>query len=367
MKILYVAKVLKYKNAGVNKKIVSQVKHWRSQGCHVELVLITKDSGVSDVFESLNPYVLDRRGTWSTHVKDYELERTVRRLKPAVIYFRLANLPYFSLGSIFRYPTVVEINTRISEELSVSYGLVKRLMLKLQFNNVVNLASGYVGVTSECLLGLPEKNKIQIGNSISFDEELYQAAIQTPKVVNSCVFIGSEGCAWHGVDRLMRLAFECPEFEFWIVGYNRSYVESKISKEIPDNVKIYGYMIGNELDRLMKSASIGIGALAMDRNSMSHSSSLKNRDYLQYGLSIVIQGGDPDIDGLSSVFQLPLKFSSACFRDLLHRAEALSRKKSLLLSIKEDVVKGVSSDVLERKRLNFIKKTLTFNKELRVK
>lgn len=347
MRIIYLAKVPVSKGSGVNKKIASQIEAWRKQGNEVLPVFLVREDGVAPELENLGAELVRQKRWFLNYLKSPRLDSIVDDFGPDLIYFRLGNLPAFSTNTIFSCPVVLEINTRIFEELKVTSRGLKKWLLALHYRFLLTKASGYVGVTKECLLGLPNKPAIQVGNSISFDKDIFFRVVKERSRSNVCIFVGSQGWAWHGVDRLIDIARNNPDYQFWIVGYTR---ESIHAVELPTNVKVFGTVIGERYVELLSSASIAFGSLAMDRNNMFYSSSLKNRDYLQYGLPIIMQGVDSDLEELACVYSLPYQYDVSDVTKALHEVGEISEVSF------QEVINSVSSDTVELRRLNFLEK-----------
>jgi hypothetical protein len=352
LKLIYLAKISTREGSGVNKKISAQIRSWRKLGLNVYPLFVAKESHVPSELVDINPHIIVQSSVIKFFVKDSELETVVERFEPDLIYFRMGSLPFVSIFRIFSFPVVLEINTRVFEELKVSYSGIKYFILKMYFKLILKRAAGYIGVTKECLLGLQSKRSLQVGNSIDFDRELFQISCSN-KSDNICIFVGSPGCPWHGVDKILEIALANPDFIFRIVGYGYDDVAKCENIKIPSNLEFLGYVTGNEYVNVLRSASVAFGSLAMERNMMSYSSSLKNRDYLQYGLPIIIQGTDSELSELSCVYELPMNFSPADVRGLLLEIKS-SRQESGFFDA-GSVEKAISSEWLEKKRVEFLR------------
>lgn len=339
------------KGSGINKKISAQISEWRSKGHQVFALFIMNTEQLPPELSSTDAEVIVQRSLVSKYFKDRRLEIALKKSVPDLVYIRMGSLPVFSVSRIFDCKVVLEINTRVFEELKVSYKGAKYLLLRFHFKHLLSKASGYVGVTEECLYGLPKKPSIQVGNSICLDPQLYESVVRGREYSNICIFVGSEGCPWHGVDRLVEIARNNSDFSFWIVGYKKEVVESVLDGYLPDNVVTHGYLTGNDYRDVLKKASLAFGSLAMDRNGMRFSSSLKNRDYLQYGLPIIMQGIDSDLEGLDSVVCLPIAFSP---EDVRRALEGISLQKSIdNIDSFSKIYKSIASDQIEARRLKF--------------
>jgi hypothetical protein len=356
MKIVYLAKVKSTGGLGINKKIIAQVQAWKSFGLVVELVLVVRGDSVPSEFAVLSPLVVFTNNLLGSFICDKNLERTISITKPDLIYFRMSNLPLITANFLFRYPVVMEINTKIFDELKVSYTGIKRKLLEYHFTHLLEKAVGYVGVTSECLEGLPHRPNVQVGNSIDFSDSVFISSRLERCVSKKIIFVGSEGCPWHGVDRLVDVARELPEYKFFVVGYSKGYLMNNISRALPNNFIACGYLTGSRYDELMKESTIAFGSLALDRNCMKQSSSLKNRDYLQYGLCLIMQGVDSDLEALSCVYSLPVKFETSDVVDLVRQIE--QSKDTYNTDDVEEIKKAIGANFVEQRRVLFFSSVL---------
>ncbi|MBY5961342.1 hypothetical protein [Marinobacter nauticus] len=354
MKIVYLAKISTKDGEGVNKKIAAQISAWRSLGVVVCPVFIAKDDRIPAELKRVAPKLIVQRKITSFYIRDCEVEKTVEEFCPNLVYFRMGSFPFFSVFKVFSFPVILEVNTKVYNELKVSYSGLKYYILKFLFNVILRKASGYVGVTMECLVGLPERPSFQVGNSIDFDRNFFQDVVRERVPNSACVFVGSSGCSWHGVDRLLEIARFNPEYTFRIVGYSKEDVEEISGNRVPDNVEVFGFLTGDPYQRLLRDSTIAFGSLAMDRNGMEYSSSLKNRDYLQFGLPIIMQGRDSDLSTLECIFELPMDFDVLDVGKVLRNAAVVDLKAEMSYLIE----RAIDARKVESRRVRFFESFL---------
>lgn len=352
MKIVYLAKITTSDGSGVNKKISAQIRAWRKQGAEVCPILIAQDKVIPIELKGLGAKLIVQRGLFSFFVRDRDVEREIFGSDPDLVYFRMGSLPFLSVSNIFQNPVILEINTKIFTELKVSYSGLKYHLLKILFKNILKSAVGYVGVTKECLAGLPNKPSIQCGNSIEFDRSLFEEVLEGRRSEKVCIFVGSSGCPWHGVDRLLEIARRNPDYVFRIVGYTKGNVEKSTQNDIPNNVELFGHVTGKDYERLLRESTIAFGSMAMDRNAMEYSSSLKNRDYLQFALPVIMQGRDSDLGSLECVTELPLDFDLSDVKKVLDKVA----ENGLTSEMGERIQNAIGVHHIEARRINFLKR-----------
>lgn len=293
-------------DSGVFKKIVSQVRAWKIQGMKVSVHIVARQPNLF--------------GTWQRYLGDHLLtfhcyRRVVTRLRawkeavdaifaqePDLVYHRY-DLYMPPLGRLaLKLPLVLEINTDDLKEYCLSLGLrcwYNRLTRRLLLNKV----AGMVFVTHE-LSRLPHfarfgKPFIVIGNGIAL-----QDYPQFPPPYNQTarlVFLGTGNQPWHGVDKVIQLAQHFPRWHFDLIGPTLSQI-----KQVLPNVFVYGRLTRNEYEPLLAQSDVALGTLALHRKSMQEASPLKVREYLAYGLPVIISYKDTDFpEDVPFILQLP--------------------------------------------------------------
>jgi glycosyltransferase involved in cell wall biosynthesis len=114
------------------------------------------------------------------------------------------------------------------------------------------------------------------------------------------LFVGNPGQPWHNIERLLRsydtyLASteKKDKFKIHIVGMEKSDIKYQTNNE---NVIFYGYISNSEeLTRVFETADIGIGTLGLYKKNMNENAALKVREYLFYGLPVIIGYKDVDL------------------------------------------------------------------------
>ncbi len=293
--------------SGVFKKVVSQIRLWKSQGVFISLHLISRRhllnmwqhylEGVPITLHIYNAYnVATRVRAWKEAVKALKAHR------PDIVYHRY-DLYMPSLKGISRsLPLVLEINTDDLTEYCLRKGLrcwYNRLTRALLLRDV----AGLVFVTYE-LAGLPhfaryQKPSVVIANGIVLDD---YHSLPTPRNEEPrLVFLGTDSQPWHGVDKVVRMAQHFPRWHFDVVGIRREKV-----CEIPSNVSFYGPLDRQAYEPVLAKADVAIGTLALHRIRMNEACPLKVREYLAYGLPLILGHKDTDFpQGAPFILELP--------------------------------------------------------------
>ncbi|XDF77804.1 hypothetical protein AAFX60_000790 [Aliivibrio fischeri] len=274
------------RNDGVTLKILTQVSEWNNQGHNVKVFCQVPSKGdsilKSNQYEVGNSYIKSRLYPNKILLND------ISDFNPDVIYFRYDTYSQTIQKLLYKYSIVTEINTN---DLSEFYILFKkertiksfiRYLIYILFRNAIfNNVKGIIAVTKELSLNksISKYNKpsIAVSNSINIDD------FPTIKVPNEnkkgIFFIGTPNQPWHGVDFIDELASNLTQYDFHIVG---------IEGESRHNLYYHGYLGRKEYQIIMKECCICIGSLAMYRNDMYESNSLKVREYIAGGFPVIL-------------------------------------------------------------------------------
>ncbi len=294
--------------SGVFKKAISQITTWTNQGVQVSLHLICR-RGMLNVWQrylkgahiahiTIHVYrgVVSRFRAWGDAAKALQAQR------PDLIYQRY-DLYMPALKRLARaFPLVLEIN---SNDL-VEYCLTKSLRCcynRLTRSLLLRNAAGFSFVTWE-LAKLPDFSQYQkpyavISNGVKLTEYCPLAAPSNQET--RLIFLGTDGQPWQGVDKILKMANLFPEWRFEIVG-----IQPNSLGAVPSNVHIHGPLKRPAYERLLALSHIAIGTLALHRKRLNEACPLKVREYLAYGLPVIIGYTDTDFPrGAPFILQLP--------------------------------------------------------------
>ncbi|SFM05018.1 glycosyltransferase family protein [Pelosinus propionicus] len=318
MKIAYLLTWDIYSNDGVTKKVNQQVKEWRNLGHTIEIFCVLPKNNQqnkqnekcklnSNIYELLNNTIFLK------FIGPGNLIKSILDFQPDIMYLRFETFKLYIYKLINIIPTVVEINTNDIAEIR----LVAQRNCKYKINYYYNLltrgylfrnVSGIVGVTSELIhlasIEKYEKPAIDVPNGIDTLKFPLLKQLRQSNEIPHLVFMGTPGQSWHGVDKILYLAKKTiGKLEFHIIG-----LEEKGRKS--ENVTFYGYLSKDEYEKVLKKADVGIGTLALHRNKMNEACPLKVREYLSYGLPIIIGYKDSAFNSLKMLPEWVLQLSN---------------------------------------------------------
>ncbi len=352
MKIAYLLMWDLLSNNGVTKKVKYQVDIWQAAGHEVRVFCVfpNKPQGRIPYHDNYHFFSFSEYDQFRLFEPDGLFEN-IARFSPDIIYLRYELWKYYLSKIIKIAPTIIELNSDDITEYRAQKGL--KGFLKVYYNLLtrdllLGGSAGLIGVTHE-LLRMPcnarhNKPSAIIPNGIP----LCQFPLNKIKKHNSIpqlVFIGSPRQAWHGVDKILRLAEKTEgRLQFHIIG---------LSGVGSPNVTYYGYLPQNEYEDIIRKCDIGIGTLALHRKNMLEACPLKVREYLAYGLPIII--GYQDTAFLQSgtlewVLQLENREENV--------DEAVERIVDFCYKMKDKIVNHeetgfIDINYTERKRLDF--------------
>lgn len=354
MRIAYLAEYSACRMSGVIKKMLGQVRAWQRMGHAVTLVLVSPPcrgrspslNSAVRVFASRQTEVLS--GSIKTYVNKILVSNPVRehirQFNPDVIYYR-DGLWYPGLERALSVaPYFIEINTVPGLELTGS----KRWLYKATRRRLYARAAGVVAVTGEIADSVRQFNPRVYTSPNGIDIERTFQRVPPSNDKPKLVFVGSPGQRWHGVDKVLLLARELPEFSFHIIGPEQ--VPSS-----PPNVLFHGYVEGDKLSKLYTTADIGIGTLALHRKGMQEAAPLKVREYLAYGLPTIIAYDDPALRGLDCVLRLPNEEDLSRYADAIR--EFVNRWLGRPISYQE-VARRIDISILEAEKLQVMERVL---------
>jgi glycosyltransferase involved in cell wall biosynthesis len=294
---------------GVGTKILTQVRLWGESGHEVQCFLLAREEmtlphvrvyafngNVGHPFGFLLREILRSRAL-------HKMISDIRKYQPDIIYLRygLFTVPLQNLFKIS--PVVVEINTNDVDEYRYR-GLFFYLMNLLTRGLILGSASGFISVSGE-VIGLPQnvifrKPMRVIGNGV--DLEQYPQLPAPSNTIPVLVMMASPGLNWHGIDKLLDLALQCPDLRITIIGYS----PGDLGFPVPANVELLGFMEHSYIRSHLARADVAFGTLALHRKNMQGTSALKVNEALACGLPLILAYEDTNLSGLDCDYILRL-------------------------------------------------------------
>lgn len=293
MKIAYVGFVPSHTESGILKKIAGQIGIWMNEGHDVKLFLASPSTeiweGIRHIPIEIIPY---RNATRAIFGMNFD---SLLKWNPDIVYLR--QYIYFpAMRKLFRYPTVLEINTDDRTEKKNGLSKVKYIYHRITRNVIYRKADGFISVTRELGERYREYGKPTLAIANGIDLSLYEVHPPVVKQKPELVFIGTPGIKWHGVEKIHTLAEIFPEWLFHIIGS-----EPAEGQSCPPNIQYHGYLVNEEYRSILDRADCAIGTLSLYLNNLNEASTLKVREYLACGIPIIIGYRDTDFIGKEDV------------------------------------------------------------------
>jgi glycosyltransferase involved in cell wall biosynthesis len=214
-------------------------------------------------------------------------------------------------------------------------------------------ASGFVAVSYEIAAhssntkyGKPIKVS---GNAIDLGQ--YESLPAPEHDVPRLAYIGAPDTPWHGIDKLFWLAEACPDFAFDLIG---SGPEAFKEQSIPPNIHLHGFVERSVYQHILAQADVGIGSLALHRINVNEIPPLKVREYLAYGIPVLLAYEDTDLLGTDFDFVLKianmednLRENLDAIRQFVFRMQGKRVDRQLIAPL-------IDSRVKEQQRLAFM-------------
>lgn len=301
MRIAYFLEWDASRESGVLKKIAGQVREWTKRGNEVKLFVITPADqvwvGINDLSIELFKSTRVRQNFYYT----IQLAKRIKEWKPDLIYSRFV-LYYPALETIVKsFPLVYEINSNDLAEYKINFPSYLYFYHRLTRRRALMISRGMIFVTEEIadLFKPYSQSKAVISNGIQLSEYPVSPAPQNgnPKLV----FIGSPDHKWHGIDQILWLAHQFPQWRFDLIGLGKSIIGP-----VTDNISLYPLLSKEQYEKLLLSADVAFGSLALYRTGLFQACPLKVREYLAYGLPTIIGYQDADFhQPVPFLLQLP--------------------------------------------------------------
>lgn len=327
---------------GVTAKIATQVSCWREAGHEVELFHLRRESSRASAEVGETLFEFSHAGDRISATR--RLASAVRGYRPDLVYLRYDVFVPPLRSLLASLPSAIELNEgraeyRLRGRATALYDTLNRRL-------TLGPADAFVSVTGEIAREQSlAKPQAVIANGI--DLRRYELNPSAENERPRAVFLGSARMGWHGVDKIIELARLLPHVDFDLIG-----PEPRDVPEAP-NIDVHGHLSPGAYHPLLARADIGIGTLALHRAGLQEGSPLKTREYLAYGLPIVIGYRDTDFLDEAPWFVCELPNDEANVRAGAHRVRAFIELVQGRRVPRAAVAARIDASGKERRRLEF--------------
>jgi len=277
--------------SGVSQKVLDQIEAWNRNGIQTTLfIACPREDANSWKALGLDIQVFPYQRIVSRYFARMRIVRKVCEENFDFTYVRFGVFPPDMIFLLKKMKVILELNFKGLYEYSrrsiflYIYMAISRRLCFLR-------CTGAVAVTNEILnefrlIRSSSQDSCFIPNGINLDKYISHSRIKSPKL--TMVFVGSPNLVWHGLDRILDLAKNLPNVDFYIVG--------AFKQRDHENVYFVGELTDEALVKMTSSMDIGISSLAMDRNHLQEGTPLKTRLYLACGLPVIGGYVDPGLE-----------------------------------------------------------------------
>jgi len=253
-----------------------------------------------------------------------------------------------------RFPIVAEINTLDLAEYKITLSYPEYIYYRMTRRRLFACYRGIVCVTNELMQHHSAFGKPVAVIANGIDLANYAPLPPTNNKAPRFIFLGTPGHAWHGVEKILTLAELCPDFTFDIVGYGINDIHGTV----PPNVNCYGYLKEEQYQDILSQADVAIGALSLYVKNMEEACPLKVREYLAYGLPVIVGYKDTDLsDDAPYVLNIPNTPDNVLqsVESIRNFAQAWVGKR-----VPRRLIAHIDSSIKEKQRLAFMSRCLQY-------
>lgn len=348
MRIAYFCYWNLFSTDGVTAKIATQIDAWRAAGHEVELFCVSPAPAQGAV-PSLTGSIFVFRGLVGRMRATVRMMRSVTEFRPDLVYVRYDLFVPPPGRLLRRFASVVEVNEDDRAEL-VLRAWRARVYNECNRRSILANATGLVCVTHEAarVVAPFDKPTVVIANGVDLASRavLAPATGARPRLA----FLHGADVVWQGVDKLLSMARTMPECDFELIG-----MQSPL-RDLPSNVELHGILSRAEYEPLLARCDAAIGTLALHRKGMDESPPLKVREYLAYGLPVIIAYEDTDFIGMNPWFLLRLPNTESNVSDHIEDIRAFVESVRGRRVPREAIADLIGSDRKEAARLEFFER-----------
>jgi len=369
MRIAYLLKANLIKQHHLIEKVFNQVHYWTNSNMYsteVKIFCLSEtDSSSSklDAFD-INYYKVGKGGALELLVLTSLLKDVLLDLKafnPDLVYTRTWTPRIFTMKFVRNFKVISEVNTKELDE----YRLLAKNSLKLKLKFIYyrytrhlfyNHLSSIFCVTNEIAKGLRQYKLPTFVTPNSIPLKNYKIEIPEENKIPKIFFIGTTGMPWQGFDIIIKLAIlTLGKLEFHLVGNNELD-----DGTLPQNVVSYGFLDKKDYVAILNKCDVGLGTMALHRKGLKEACPLKIREYLAYGLPIILPYDDTAFleDNPIWALKLPSEEGASLEPDQIERIVTFSNKMLGYRVAHEESSKYVDSTYWEKKRIDFFRSVM---------
>lgn len=338
--------------SGVRRLVLEQARTWSRLRPDVEFGLFVRcEAGAEGAWQHEPNVVAVQSSRWGMPgrlVAREWLSVQLARWRPDVVYLRHSTISPSVVALAAASPTVLGGDLddldelRVRSRLRYGYMLLTRRWLLRYVRRIVVVTHEIARHPSIADSRVPVS---VLPNSIDLDD--YPPLAAPANAEPHLVFIGAPGLPWAGVDKVVRMAQQFPNWQFEIIGTGAESLSDP-----PPNVTAHGELTRERYRPIMLRADVAIGPLALHRKNLHEASALKVAEYLAHGIPVIL--GCPEAafpDGAPFLLQLPNSEDNVELSvDAIGAFVAAWRGRR----VPREDISPISTDVVEGERLRLL-------------
>ncbi|SMF75319.1 hypothetical protein [Pseudobacteriovorax antillogorgiicola] len=375
MKVAYIVTVEIWKYDGLSKKIIDQIRSWNDLGVQTKAFFLIPpyiEGNQLPQFDFQYEYIfaspsgvkfIDSEYKFAKFLNFPKLLDSVSEYSPTNIYMRYELLKPFMIA-IYKLKKQADVTVEINMlDLKERESLTSRSLLshlverynRMTRSYVFRMAEKFVTVTHE-IASDTSISKFNKPTHVAYNSiDIHQTTIRKKGNVGRKIrllFMVSKEYPWHGVDKLYNFAeYYKDEIELLMIG-------NFLAKSTLHNVNYAGFLSNLALEAAVESCDIAVSSLAIHRCGLKEACPLKTRDYLAWGFPTIL--GYQESIFLSHDLKpwiLQIENTEQSINNNHIQMINFCRANRGIVVPKEDVANLVHSEIIEKRRLDFILRT----------
>jgi glycosyltransferase involved in cell wall biosynthesis len=354
MKIAYLIDYDLNGNNGVIQKILQQSQKWVEAG-HTVYYVSTKTLTIYDnnknIITKLKPlnFPLGRLGTaLKLFYNSFFINKLLQNIDVDIIYMRYRLYMPFFTKIVKENKVVMEINSDDTAEYAL-HSKLTHFYNKYSRDFLLRHIDGFVSVSKELKDRFRHLNKSieVIANGIDISKYGISTDQHEKPIL---VFIGTPNQPWHGLDKIVQMAENLKDYQFYVIG---------TKGDDTSNIKYFGYLSQEEATDMIKRSDLGIGTLSLYKTGLNEASPLKTRQYLACGLPIIYAYEDTDLcENIDFALRLKNEEENIDYNAIRSFVGTVFNNQKIKMQAREFAEEVLDYTKKEEKRLQFFRKVL---------
>ncbi len=243
-------------------------------------------------------------------IKTIDQNLDLKMYNKIVLRYPLATDFFFYKTFWKKYKIITIHNSNEIGELKTNKTFLGKINLFLEKRNSSKLLSNVAGIISvsneirniELKKIKTVKPSIVISNGIDVENVPFTKFRTFDNETLNLIFVSTIFNPWHGLERLLKslhLYNGKVKIRLYLIGEIKNNIEKSLIHEISNtniDIKILGSKYGKDIDKYFSISTLAIGTLALFKNNMNETSTLKIEEYLARGIPFIYAYDDTAVE-----------------------------------------------------------------------